>query len=168
MSEERLSAALALGRFKERRIALALLAGLTAFFIASALFTPSEVRPDGEYFTICSLKRLTGLPCPGCGLTHSFCALGRGRLAEGFAFNLLGPPLYLCAMLLWLRSAFFLLRWKGPVAFFDGLAERIQPIKLFLIAFLLFGAGRILFLLIDRPSLLTESALYRALAGAGG
>jgi hypothetical protein len=155
-------------RAKERRFALVLLAGLTAVLLSSAFLNPSEVRPDGQYFTLCGMKRLTGLPCPGCGLTHSFCAIGRGDLMSGFAFNLLGPPLYFCAILLWLRSAFFLTRWDWPVAFLDGLAERVRPVKLFLLAFLVFGAARILYLVIDDPSLLTRNALYEALSRIRG
>jgi hypothetical protein len=56
--------------------------------IAYALFTPgtrwlallavgaSTVLPlDGFGVDLCSLHRMTGLPCPGCGLTRGFIAL---------------------------------------------------------------------------------------------
>lgn len=32
--------------------------------------------------------------CPGCGLTHSFAALGRGDVAAASALNPLGPVLF--------------------------------------------------------------------------
>jgi hypothetical protein len=32
--------------------------------------------------------------CPGCGLTRSFAAIGRGALAEASALNPLGPVLF--------------------------------------------------------------------------
>jgi hypothetical protein len=159
------SAARLAGRAKERRFAALLFAGLTAVFISSVLFNPSDVQPDGQYFTVCVFKILTGMPCPGCGLTHSFCALGRGDLKAGLAFNLLGPPLFVCAALLWLRSAFFIFGWNGPVGIFDRLAVRLEPVKMFLLAFLVFGAARILYLLIDNPSILTQSVLFKLMTG---
>jgi len=35
----------------------------------------------------CLLRALTGLPCPGCGITTSLLALGRGDVAASWAAN---------------------------------------------------------------------------------
>lgn len=35
----------------------------------------------------CLLRELTGLPCPGCGITTSLLALGRGDLVASWAAN---------------------------------------------------------------------------------
>ena len=150
---------------RERRSAAILLGGLTAVLIASVFYTPSEVRADGQYFTLCAFKILTSLPCPGCGLTHSFCALGSGRLSEAFRFNLLGPLLFLCVVLVWLRSLSFLLRWESPVRFLDLLAERFQTVRLFVVCFILFGVARIVYLLVDDPALLTRAPVFKAISG---
>jgi hypothetical protein len=40
---------------------------------------------------LCQMKMLTGLDCPGCGLTRSFIALGHGQFTESFRFNPAGP-----------------------------------------------------------------------------
>lgn len=152
-------------RARERRSAALLIAGLTAVFVASVFYTPTEVREDGQYFTLCAFKIFTGLPCPGCGLTHSFCALGSRRISEAVAFNLLGPPLYLCLALVWLRSILYLSRWKGPVLFLDRLAEWFRPVKLFVAAFILFGFARIVYLLVDDPALLTRAPVIKAITG---
>jgi hypothetical protein len=40
---------------------------------------------------LCQLKMLTGIDCPGCGLTRSFIALGHGQWGESFRFNPAGP-----------------------------------------------------------------------------
>lgn len=38
----------------------------------------------------CAFRRVTGTPCPGCGLTRSWVALGRGAVEESLAFHRLG------------------------------------------------------------------------------
>src|SRR5713226_2674757 len=92
-----------------KKLAVFTLVGLSAVFLMSALFKP----PSGDYFTICAFKNFTGLPCPGCGLTHSFCALAKGDVGDAFSFNLIGPVLFVFLVLLWTRSASVLLNRAG-------------------------------------------------------
>lgn len=42
----------------------------------------------------CPLRTLTGIPCPGCGLTRSFLAIAQGNFAEAISYNVLGPILF--------------------------------------------------------------------------
>lgn len=35
----------------------------------------------------CTFRELTGVPCPGCGLTRSFISMGHGRLREAWSYN---------------------------------------------------------------------------------
>lgn len=44
---------------------------------------------------LCTWRRLTGLPCPGCGLTRSFVLLAHGQVLAAFRANLLGPLVFL-------------------------------------------------------------------------
>jgi len=55
----------------------------------------------------CVFRELTGVPCPGCGLTRSVCETARGRLRQAFAHHYLGPAIYLAAwvVLLWSLAA---------------------------------------------------------------
>ena len=48
---------------------------------------------------LCPFKALTGLPCPGCGITHAFLALGRLDFAGAWAANPLVFPLAALAAL---------------------------------------------------------------------
>ena len=48
---------------------------------------------------LCPFKALTGLPCPGCGMTHAFLALGRLDFAGACAANPLVFPLAALAAL---------------------------------------------------------------------
>ena len=98
--------------FASRGLAAITLAGLTLVYLVSVFYTP-EARAGGEYFSICAFKYLTGLPCPGCGLTHSFCSIGKGDLSNAFSYHLLGPPLFLFSIIVWFRSLATILDWRG-------------------------------------------------------
>jgi hypothetical protein len=93
------------------RIGHALAAGfLLAVFAASFLGVDRWSLPGisligGEGSTTCLLRRATGLPCATCGMTRSFCAIGRGDLGAAFAQHPLGPILYAFSVLVMLRSA---------------------------------------------------------------
>jgi len=41
--------------------------------------------------SLCPLKLLTGLPCPGCGITKSIYFFYQGNLDKSLAFHILGP-----------------------------------------------------------------------------
>lgn len=43
----------------------------------------------------CFLRRTTGLPCPGCGLTRSFVSIAHGDLLAAWQFNPAGPLVFL-------------------------------------------------------------------------
>lgn len=143
-----------------KRLALFTLVGLTAVLMVSVLLKPST----GEYFTVCGFKNVTGLPCPGCGLTHSFCALARGNVGEAFEFNLLGPFLYAVLVLVWVRSAFVLFNREQAVRVFDRIAQRLNVVRAFAYAFAVFGVARIVYLLTFQWSAYQESPLSRLIA----
>lgn len=70
-------------------------ASVFAAFAAGALLLSFLVSPEGlPSVEVCSFKGLTGLPCPGCGLTRGFCAISHGRFREAWGFNAFAWPLY--------------------------------------------------------------------------
>ncbi len=64
--------------------------------VASALF------PAGNFPGLmpCPFNLLTGWPCPGCGLTHSFCHISHGDLASAWSANPFGFLFYALALVL--------------------------------------------------------------------
>ncbi len=57
--------------------------------------------PSGAGFTICAFRRLTGIPCPGCGLTRAMAALARGELLLALHFHPFAPLILGEAAALW-------------------------------------------------------------------
>lgn len=73
------------------------LAGAVGIVLLAALMTPSDAALalfGFEIPTVCTIRRLTGVACPGCGLTRSFVYLAHGALLPAFRMNVLGPPLF--------------------------------------------------------------------------
>ena len=140
-----------------KKLALFTLVGLSVIFLTSVLFKP----PTGNYFSICAFKNFTGLPCPGCGLTHSFCALAKGGVADAFSWNLMGPILFVFLVLLWMRSASVLLNGSSLPKSFDRITGRFKLVRAFAIAFGVYGIARIVYLLVFQPLSFYESPLSR-------
>lgn len=62
---------------------------------ATAMLASPGAVADGP--VLCPFRRLTGLPCPACGLTRSWVALGHGDLPAAFGDNAFGPLFLLVA-----------------------------------------------------------------------
>lgn len=134
-----------------KTIARMVVVGLIAVFAISIFYEPSKPDSDGSYFTICPFKFFTNLPCPGCGLTHSFCSIGKGDIESGFTYNLLGPPLFLLAILIFFRSVCVLVGWTKPALVFDRTASRIKLLHIVLVSLFVFGGARIIYLIFSKP-----------------
>lgn len=69
-------------------------AGLLAvggLLLAGAAFVTLVPPTEDSIYPKCSLHRLTGLHCMGCGMTRSAHSLLNGRVEQAFAYNLFGP-----------------------------------------------------------------------------
>jgi hypothetical protein len=152
------------GDDKSRSTTALVLIGLSLVFLVSLLYRP----PDGDYFSVCLFKDLTGLPCPGCGLTHSFCALAKGSLVRAFGYNALGPPFFLIAIGFWFRSAAVLMGKTKPVRAFDRVARGARLARMSLLALLAYGAVRIVYIVWFEPHLRGSAPLLKIITGAAG
>jgi hypothetical protein len=65
-------------------------AGGLAAFATAAVVSPAAA---GSGPVVCPFRRLTGLPCPACGLTRSWVDLAHGDLVGSVQQNPFGPVL---------------------------------------------------------------------------
>lgn len=108
--------------------------------LLTAVLWPVESVDHGP--DICPFRMLTGLPCPGCGLTRSWVHLMHGDVGGAFAFNVFGPlTLALTAV------AVVLAVWRlvaGRAALQKLRVRRLLPIVLTLVGiWLVYGVARI-------------------------
>ncbi|MGO8671164.1 MAG: DUF2752 domain-containing protein [Capsulimonadaceae bacterium] len=128
-----------------------------AFALISGIFAASALLPvpgaDGRILhlpTICPFYNLTGLPCPGCGLTRSFVCLAHGHIAQSCRWHPLGPALFCILGVIWLQYGAWLLR-RRPL--FTLSAQRKNALSgAGVVAFLVFGVARtVYFAITHRP-----------------
>ena len=51
------------------------------------LLLVSHLPPDGAGVPVCLFRALSGLPCPGCGLTRALSSLVQGHPAAAFSYH---------------------------------------------------------------------------------
>lgn len=71
----------------ERAAAAAGVAGISAAAGAVAYFNPTTAG----FFPVCPLLAMTGIACPGCGLTRGFHALFHGDVLSALDYNAILP-----------------------------------------------------------------------------
>jgi hypothetical protein len=84
---------------RRRHLALWGLAGGIA--LAAWLAIAWLPRPESSPFVVCALRRVTGIPCPGCGMTRALASLARGELARAVTLHPLAIPLVAELVALW-------------------------------------------------------------------
>ena len=98
------------------------LAGLAA--LGGVLFLRAWEPAPGKESTVCPLRRLAGLPCPGCGMSRAFAHLAKGEWTEAASDHLLAYGVAAELGLGWIawgallarRRPFRLPAWTAPVA----------------------------------------------------
>lgn len=67
-----------------------------------AVFLLRSFQPGQAEFYLCVFRNLTGVPCPGCGLTRAFAALASADFSAATRLHPLAPLLAVETVVLWL------------------------------------------------------------------
>lgn len=65
---------------------------------------------DNPLVSICTFRRVTGLPCATCGMTRALAALTRGAWHQSYAYHPLGGAVALALVTGWGGTCWFWLR----------------------------------------------------------
>jgi len=101
------------------RRALFVLPVTSAVFAVSALWSPKDLPG----VVLCPFRALTGIPCPGCGMTRAFCSIGHGDVSGAFGYNALAPFVFAAALLVWAHALATVLKLAPARA----ALERLKP-----------------------------------------
>lgn len=106
---------------------------IIAIFIYSGFFSPTE----DSYPVKCVHQVISGIPCPSCGLSHSFSSLIRGDIDSASGYNSNGPALFLFFIFhLVLRiSNLLILRRSKTVSKNLALMDIVLSLVTFILAF---------------------------------
>ena len=74
---------------------------------------------DNARYTVCMMRRVTGMPCPTCGMTRSLASLAKGHLAQSLAYHPFGILVAILICAGWVYIAWFAIR--------DRALPRINP-----------------------------------------
>ncbi|MBA3784207.1 MAG: DUF2752 domain-containing protein [Acidobacteria bacterium] len=93
----------------ERILAVAGIAAIGAGAFIVAYFNPTTAG----FFPVCPLYYLTGIHCPGCGLTRGFHALFHGDVLTALHFNALLPAYALVFGFMFVSMILVAVRGRG-------------------------------------------------------
>lgn len=110
---------------------VAVMAGGSVFV---AYFDPTKAN----FFPVCPLYTLTGLACPGCGLTRGFHALFHGDVLTALDYNALIPLFVLIFGFLFVSMVLVAVRGRG----FPKWAYAPKPLFAFFVLLIVFGVLR--------------------------
>ena len=80
-----------------------------AMLVASALLPLPRNNAIAGMPSLCAFHQITGLPCPGCGLTRSWVSMAHGHFSDAFVWHPLGPLLFSSALLYTIWSSWMAL-----------------------------------------------------------
>ena len=109
------------------------------------LLLVAHLPPDGAGVPVCLFRALSGLPCPGCGLTRALSSLLQGHPGAAFAYH---PFAFLVLPLFLMLAAhnFLPLAARQRLQAFCGEHDRLirRGYHGFIYAFLTFGFLRLM------------------------
>jgi len=64
-------------------------------------------------YSVCMMRRTTGIPCPTCGMTRSLASLAKGQLAQSIEYHPFGILVAVIIFAGWVYVTWFAVRGKN-------------------------------------------------------
>ncbi len=92
------------------------LALIAAMLVIGWFLAPGSLSSaTGTKVIVCPFRNLTGLPCPGCGMSRAFHHVLHGRIVEAVRMNALVPVVFVSVMVELLNSIVAIARRGRPL-----------------------------------------------------
>lgn len=128
-----------------QRVRLVKLALFSSPLMGAYFFSHTHQVP----LLICPFRCLTGIPCPGCGMTRSFLALARGDWVDAVYFNLFGPVVFAGFFIAVIHLCWELITGQQIKTFYSKLIHDKKPQKIALFLVLTYHVDRLYYLSIS-------------------
>ena len=141
------------------------LALIATMLVVGWFMAPGTISTkDHGRVIVCPFRNLTGLPCPGCGMSRAFHHMVHGRIVEAVKMNALVPVVFLAVLVEMVNAIVAIARGGRPIMdwtrIFDRPFMRVAAYT-FIVAALAYDLARIV--LIIRSAHPTSSAFDDAL-----
>lgn len=91
-------------RLSKEKIIIVVFSLVGVYLVAKSIYSTPE---DFDHkFGLCMFKNITGLDCPGCGLSRSFIFLLKGDIPRSVSYHALGIPVFLSFGLFYIQTFF--------------------------------------------------------------
>ena len=93
--------------------------------VTSAMVVAAFVWPRADTGSICTFKRLAGVPCPGCGMTRSVLSIVDGRWGEAARFHPFGFLAVGLTIGLWIYGSASFFKPSPPILSLIGIKTAV-------------------------------------------
>lgn len=133
-------------KIDEKILILLIFIGFGTVLIISYFYYPDP----NPRTSLCAFYNLTHLPCPGCGLTRSFCAMAKGEFIDAFSFHLLGPLMFFTTTITWIASLLAIFGIDKPIKYLYLLFTKDLSIKLFAVILAIYWIARLSIIILTK------------------
>lgn len=132
-----------IARFRNRLVGAASRVGAASLALLLAALMPVPVNGGKSLLglpSLCLFHNMTGLPCPGCGITRSVVCCGHLRFADSMAYHPLGPVVFAWLLVTALRRLPLPLPWRERLDAIPLSMQGAAGIALIVCLFAVWGA----------------------------
>lgn len=122
---------------KKKKISIYVVTSLLFIAIIGIILVKIYNPEEESFFIPCMLYKLTGIKCPGCGMTRSVHYLVNGDIKQAMWYNLMLVPIIILVIYALYRYIRYLIKDEEII---NKMLENV--LKVFLVAILVFGVAR--------------------------